>query len=155
MPNATVDLVDLSADALAVAQQNVERQGLEQEVNLIQSDCLDALTAAQQYDIIVSNPPYVGGEEMASLPDEYHQEPAMALAAGEDGLDIVRRILKEAAGYLKPEGVLICEVGNSDLTLQEAFPEVPFLWLEFERGGHGVFAMTKRELEENQSFFEK
>lgn len=155
LPNTRVDGLDISSDALDVAQINVRQHGLEDCVSLIQSDCFDALVEKKpQYDLIVSNPPYVGLEEMSSLPDEYRHEPSKALAGGDDGLDIVRRILAQAADYLTDTGTLICEVGNSDLALEAAFPKVPFTWIEFERGGHGVFILNAEELKQYRSDFD-
>lgn len=154
LPHVQVDAVDISSEALAVAMQNVENHGAEEVVTLIKSDCFEALIATKpQYDLIVSNPPYVGSKEMSSLPEEYLQEPSMALAAGSDGLDIVRRILNQAVDYLTKDGVLICEVGNSDQALEQAFPKVPFTWIEFEHGGHGVFILTAEELKKHRAQF--
>jgi len=144
---AQVDLVDISPEALKVAQINLDKHGLSHQVRVIESDLFDGLTK-KRYDLIVSNPPYVSVEEMTTLPEEYHQEPELGLVAGEDGLDLVRRILAEAVHYLTPEGLLIVEVGNTEITLIEAFPEVPFLWLNFEFGGHGVFILTAKQLNE-------
>lgn len=144
-PFAQVDATDLFADALAVAQQNVERHQVEDQVTLHQGDLFEGLSG-QRYDIIVSNPPYVDAEDMAELPEEYRHEPEQALASGQDGLDITRRILQQAADFLNPGGVLIVEVGNSAAALMEAYPELPFTWLEFERGGTHVFLLTAEQL---------
>jgi ribosomal protein L3 glutamine methyltransferase len=147
-PFAQVDATDLSADALAVAHQNVERHQVGDQVKLHQGD-LFADLGGQRYDVIVSNPPYVDAEDMAALPEEYRHEPEQALASGEDGLDITRRILAQAGDYLNPSGVLIVEVGNSAAALVESYPQVPFTWLEFARGGHGVFLLTAEQLQQH------
>jgi len=144
-PTATVDAVDLSPDALEVAGRNVARHGVASRLQLHQGDVFQPL-AGRVYDLIVSNPPYVSDTEMEALPQEYLHEPDMALRAGSDGLDIVRRILRDADAHLAPGGVLIVEVGDSDQRLQQAYPGVPFLWLEFEHGGGGVFLLTKDDL---------
>jgi ribosomal protein L3 glutamine methyltransferase len=147
LPDSQVDLVDISADALAVAKRNVAEYDLQERVTIYQSDLFEALPA-RSYDLIVSNPPYVGAVEMGALPEEYRHEPALALQANEDGLEIVHRILKQAKRYLSPRGVLIVEVGNSARLLMQNSPQTPFTWLEFERGGDGVFLLTAADLAE-------
>lgn len=147
-PEAQVDAVDLSLDALQVAAINCERHDLQGEVELIQSDCWENVPF-QRYDIIVSNPPYVGDEEMDDLPEEYLHEPDMALRATENGLAIVVKILESAHHYLNDNGILVVEVGNSEMPLIEKFPELPFTWLEFEHGGSGVFLLTCQQLKEH------
>ncbi len=151
-PDALVDAADLSDDALAVAAENVARHGMERQVKLVQSDLFEQLSG-EQYDIIVSNPPYVDAEDMATLPDEYHREPELALAAGDDGLDLVLKMLRDAREHLNPEGILVVEVGNSEHALAELLPEVPFVWLEFERGGHGIFLLTAEQVAEHHARF--
>ncbi|GKT11755.1 MAG: ribosomal protein L3 glutamine methyltransferase [Thiomicrorhabdus sp.] len=145
-PNAEVDLVDISPEALEVAQQNVELYSLEEFAHPIQSDLYSALEG-KQYDLIVSNPPYVDEIEMDSLPAEFQQEPRLGLEAGHDGLDLVRKILAEAPKYLKDDGVLIVEVGVSQYFVEQVYPELPLYWFDFEQGGEGVFAIQKSELE--------
>lgn len=147
-PEATVDAVDISEDALAVAAINVERHGLNDTVTLIQSDLYEQLTPGKRYDLIVSNPPYVNRAEWQSLAAEYHAEPRLGLESGEDGLDCVRRILEEAGARLKPQGILVVEVGSSAEALEAAYPDIPFLWLNFERGGDGVFLLTAAQIQQ-------
>lgn len=145
-PDAIIDASDISTDALAVAEINRNNYGLASQLNLIQSDLFTAIPA-QQYDIIVSNPPYVSKEAMADVPPEYQHEPALALAGGPDGLDLVEKILLAAPRYLSSHGILVVEVGESEQALVERFPEVPFLWLEFNRGEQGVFLLTAEQVQ--------
>ena len=152
LPGARVDASDISAEALAAARRNLERHGLEDVVQLHQADLFDGLPPAR-YDLIVSNPPYVGRAELESLPEEYHHEPRLGLAAGEEGLDLVLRILAQGADWLAPGGIMVVEVGNSMETLAAKLPEVPFLWLDFQRGGHGVFLLTAEQLEQYRPQF--
>ncbi|EKO3463673.1 50S ribosomal protein L3 N(5)-glutamine methyltransferase [Vibrio fluvialis] len=151
-PDAEVDAIDISADALQVAEQNIQDHGLEQQVFPIRSDLFRDLPK-EQYDIIVTNPPYVDQEDMNSLPDEFKHEPELGLAAGTDGLKLVRRILANAPHYLTEKGILVCEVGNSMIHLMDQYPHIPFTWLEFENGGHGVFLLTREQLVECASDF--
>jgi ribosomal protein L3 glutamine methyltransferase len=144
-PDAQVDAVDVSAGALEVAAINVERYGLQERVHLHRSDCFADLPPTH-YDIILSNPPYVGGAEFASLPKEYFHEPALALQAGEDGLDVVKKILADAKRFLAPEGILVIEVGNTEAVMQEKYPHLPCTWLELERGGQGILLLTAEQL---------
>lgn len=152
LPWARVDAVDLSAEALELAHLNREKHGLEEQVELLQGD-LFAPVVGRRYDLIVSNPPYVDARDMAKLPPEYRHEPRMALEAGEDGLDIVRRILREASQHLEPGGVLIVEVGNSQEHVEHTWPDVPFTWLSFEHGEDGVFLLTREQLVEHAGHF--
>lgn len=145
-PEAEVDAIDISQEALAVCERNIEEHGLTHQVTPIASDGFDGVPG-QRYDLIVTNPPYVDAEDMADLPAEYHHEPELGLAAGHDGLDLVRRILREAPEHLTDDGILICEVGNSLVHVQTRWPQVPFTWLEFARGGEGVFLLTKAQLQ--------
>lgn len=146
-PGSYVDAVDISTDALAVTEVNIVKHDLEGQVQAIHSDLFDAIgRKGKHYDIIVSNPPYVNSEEWRTLPAEYRAEPRIGLESGADGLDCVRRILREAEAYLKPGGLLVVEVGSSAEALQYAYPSVPFCWIDFEHGGDGVFVLTAEEL---------
>lgn len=151
-PGAEVDALDLSLDALAVAELNIAMHGLSDRVFPMQSNLYDAIPR-QRYDLIVTNPPYVDAEDMADLPDEFQHEPEIGLAAGDDGLDLVRIILREAPQHLTAQGILVCEVGNSWVALAEEFPQVPFQWVTFERGGDGVFVLTYADLVKHQHSF--
>lgn len=150
---AEVDLADISPAAVEIAQKNIDNHQLQEQVTVYQSDLFSALVD-KKYDIIVTNPPYVDAVDMSVLPDEFKREPELGLAAGEDGLDLVKVILKQAANHLNPGGILVVEVGNSQYALEELLPEVGFYWLEFERGGHGVFLLTHEQLIEYQSYFD-
>lgn len=144
-PEAEVDAVDISQDALAVAEQNIEAHRLEYQVTPIRSDLFRDMPLVK-YDLIVTNPPYVDAEDMSDLPKEFCFEPELGLAAGTDGLKLARRILACAPDYLNDDGVLICEVGNSMVHLIEEYPDIPFTWLDFEFGGDGVFMLTRQQL---------
>jgi len=144
LPDTQVDAVDISKAALALAAQNVGDYNLQKRVILIESDVYESLPN-KAYDLIVSNPPYVNAEDLAEMPAEYHHEPSLGLAAGEDGLDIVRRILAKAADYLTPKGILIIEVGDSAPALLEAYPDLDFTWLHFDQGGSGVFLLDRQQ----------
>ena len=144
-PEAEVELLDISFEALELAQENIERHQLQDRVQALQSDLFAA--AHGKYDLIVTNPPYVDAYDMSTLPEEYHHEPELALAAGDDGLDLVRVILREARQYLNDGGLLVVEVGNSWPALEQAFPQLPFVWPEFESGGHGVFVLQAEDLD--------
>jgi len=144
-PDATIDAVDLSADALAVARRNIDAYHLQDRVHSIQSDLLDAL-AGRRYDLIVCNPPYVTAESMRALPPEYRHEPALALAAGEDGLDIVRRLLSGATDHLTDNGSLFVEVGHNADIVDAAFPDLPLTWIDAPSGEGKVFLVTRTDL---------
>lgn len=146
LPHTEVDLADISPSALAVAARNRAKHGFEERVRVIESDLFAALDG-QPYDIIISNPPYVGRAEWEGLPAEYHAEPRIALDAGDTGLEVVLRILTNAYEYLDDRGVLVMEVGNAAPKLEARFPRAHFVWLEFERGGEGVLLATRDQLQ--------
>lgn len=146
-PNAMIDASDISPGALQVAQMNCQKYRLNQQVTFYQSD-LFADIPNKRYDIIISNPPYVAIDELFEVPDEYTHEPDIGLRAGNDGLEVVRSILLNAKRFLKEDGILVAEVGNSQHALIEQFPQLALTWLEFEHGGEGVFLINAQDLPE-------
>ncbi len=144
-PTAQVDALDIDDDALAVAQLNCDKHQLTDRINVIKSD-LFAEVAGKKYDVIVTNPPYVDANDMASRPEEYHWEPDQALEAGDDGLQFADSILAHAKAHLTAHGILILEVGNSAEALEQKYARLPIIWLEFEHGGHGVGLLYARDL---------
>lgn len=154
-PNAEVDATDLSKDALEVAAINVEHHNMQYQIALLESDLFEKIPAEHQYDLIVSNPPYVDAEDMADLPAEFLHEPELALAAGQDGLDLVKRMLAVAADYLTEDGLLVIEVGNSEWALRQNFNKIDFHWLQFQHGGSGIFALTAQQCREYQAIFQQ
>jgi len=151
-PGLQVDLVDLDANALELARLNVEKLALADWVSVVCSDLFEAV-AGRRYDLILSNPPYVDSADLADMPEEYHHEPELALGSGPDGLALTRKILAQARDFLTDDGLLVVEVGNSWPALENAYPDVPFTWLEFEHGGHGVFTLTAKELQDYSASF--
>lgn len=155
-PDAEIDAIDISADALEVAALNVARHRLEPRIRLIRSNFFDQLkkeSPATRYDLIAANPPYVDAADMQSLPAEYRHEPRSGLASGRDGLDAIIAILADAAAFLTDHGLLVAEVGNSRDALETRFPDVPFLWPDLEHGGHGLFLLTREDLAAHQPAF--
>jgi ribosomal protein L3 glutamine methyltransferase len=152
-PEAAVDAIDISADAIEVANINIKKYEIEDQVTAIQSD-LWQQCPNKKYDLIVSNPPYVGNAEMQTLPDEYRHEPELALEAADNGLAIVEQILLQAADYLSEQGILVVEVGNSDYAVMEKWPDIAFTWLDFENGGHGVFMLDHAQCIEFQQRYQ-
>jgi ribosomal protein L3 glutamine methyltransferase len=148
-PQATVDATDISHAALEVAAGNIRAHGLERRVRPVLSNVYGGI-GSDRYDIIVSNPPYVSEAEMRALPSEYRREPALGLAAGRCGLDVVSRILGDAAPHLEKGGILVVEVGDSEQRVRETWPSLPFIWLDFERGGGGVFLLGARQVERHR-----
>ena len=144
--DSSVVLADISEEALKLAKQNVDLHDLEDKVVTVESDLFEKIEGT--FDLIVSNPPYVDAEDLESMPAEYAHEPRLALEAGADGLALARQILENAKHYLNDQGLLIMELGNSWIHLEEAYPSVPWTWVEFERGGHGVLAISRAELEQ-------
>lgn len=155
-PESQVDLLDISEDALEVANINIDRHELWGRVQAIKSDLFDffdALPERPRYQLILSNPPYVDAEDMSDMPEEFTHEPELGLAAGDDGLDFARSILAQAADYLDEQGLLVLEVGNSLWALQDEYPEVAFVWPDFEKGGHGVLVLSAEDCRKYQSLF--
>jgi ribosomal protein L3 glutamine methyltransferase len=150
LPRVEADAADVSAAALDVAADNIERHGLAGRVRPVESDLFGALRS-RRYDLIVANPPYVPEAALASLPAEYRAEPALGLRAGRDGLGVLLEILARAAGHLADRGVLICEAGESADRLRRLLEPVPFTWVEFEQGGEGVFTIGRTELLQAES----
>jgi ribosomal protein L3 glutamine methyltransferase len=153
-PKARVDAVDVSAVALEVARRNRRRLGLQKRVRMLQSNYFAAVEGCR-YDIIVSNPPYVGRAEMRRLPREYRHEPRLGLASGADGLDSVRAIFAAAPGHLGRDGILVVEVGNTEDALLRAFPNLPFVWPQIAMGGGGVFLLHARDLDAGRAAGER
>ncbi len=144
-PNAAIDIIDISPDAIAVANINIANYGLQEQITAIESDMFTALKG-RTYDLIISNPPYVDAPSMAQLPIEYQREPQLALGSGHDGLDHTHTILREAAKHLNDDGILIVEIGHNRDALLEAYPDVQFVWLEVSSGDEFVFLLSKRQL---------
>jgi len=148
---AAVDLADISVDALAVASINIERHQMSEQVSIIESDLFANID--QKYDLIVSNPPYVDKKDLAEMPQEFHHEPQIALGSGDDGLFLCKMMLAQACDYLTDEGLLVVEVGNSEVHLMQQFPQVPFIWVDLAEGGNGVFVISAAELKQHASLF--
>jgi ribosomal protein L3 glutamine methyltransferase len=153
-PDARVLATDISADALAVARENINRHGITHRVQLLESSVFERI-GERRFDLIVSNPPYVSHEEVQQLPDEFHHEPVLGLSAGEDGLDVVVQILKNASRHLRDNGILVVEVGCSQQALVGQYPDIPFLWLDFKHGGEGVFLLEQTQLKPHQQDFDR
>ncbi|HMQ58054.1 MAG TPA: 50S ribosomal protein L3 N(5)-glutamine methyltransferase [Rhizobiaceae bacterium] len=148
-PNAAIDAIDISADALSLAAENVAEYGLEDRIALLKGD-LFAPVAGRRYDLIIANPPYVGAETMAALPAEFRHEPALALDGGEDGFDLVHRILAGAAAHLNHGGALLCEIGDDAEVLEAHQPDLAFLWLDTEASEGEVFWIGRDDLSQDR-----
>ena len=152
-PESEVDATDISKEALEVASINAEHHNMQYQVALMESDLFAKIPAENQYDLIVSNPPYVDAEDMADLPAEFLHEPELALAAGQDGLDLVRKMLAQAADYLTEDGLIVIEVGNSEWAMKQNFNTIDFHWLTFQKGGSGIFALTAEQCRKYRDLF--
>ncbi len=152
-PESEIDATDISKEALEVASINAEHHNMQYQVALLESDLFSKIPAENQYDLIVSNPPYVDAEDMADLPAEFLHEPELALAAGQDGLDLVRKMLAQAADYLTEDGLIVIEVGNSEWAMKQNFNTVDFYWLQFQKGGSGIFALTAEQCRTYRDLF--
>lgn len=148
-----VDMVDIAPEAIALSQKNIEHHGLTEQVRVFDSSLFDAL-AHNKYDLIVSNPPYVDAKDYAQMPAEFSHEPKLALVSGADGLDLTAAMLAQASQWLKDDGLLVVEVGNSEIALQNALPDIPFMWLELHQGGNGVFCLTGAQCKQYQDRFQ-
>jgi len=146
-PNAQVDAVDLSADALEVAQKNIALHGLQDRVQAVHSDLFDSIPVGQQYDLIICNPPYVNQASMDALPQEYRHEPRMALAGGHDGMDLVRRILRDAPSRMKADGILVLEIGHERDHFLAAFPHLEPFWLSTAASDDQILLLTREQIE--------
>ena len=143
--DAKVDISDISLPALTVAKENIFKHQVEESVEAVHSDMFDGLVD-RKYDLIICNPPYVDADDYQTAPQEFHQEPELALTSGFDGLDFTRKFLTQVVDHLNDGGIVVYEVGNSEIALQEAFPDFPFMWVELEQGGNGVFVISKNDL---------
>lgn len=148
-----VDMVDISPAAISLAQENIAAYELQDQVRVYDSNLFSGLPQGTRYDLIVSNPPYVDANDFASMPEEFGHEPELALVSGSDGLDITASLLAQAADWLSDDGLLVIEVGNSEVHLQQQLPEVPFIWLELANGGNGIFCLTAEQCRYWQSRF--
>ncbi|MEZ0233011.1 MAG: 50S ribosomal protein L3 N(5)-glutamine methyltransferase [Methylophilaceae bacterium] len=144
-PNASIDVIDISPDAIDVANINIEKYGLQDQITAIESDMFSALKG-KKYDVIISNPPYVDAPSMETLPQEYRNEPQLALGSGIAGLDHTHTLLSQAAAYLNDGGILVVEIGHNRDALLDAYPDLPFTWLDVESGNEFVFLLTKEQL---------
>ena len=157
-PDIEIDAIDYSPEALQVANINLEYHKMTDRINLIESDFFSNLSENQYsnyYDLIISNPPYVDQEDISNMAPEFHHEPILGLASGKDGLESVKILLRESCKYLRDNGLLIVEVGNSRQALEECYPTLPFIWIDFKLGGEGVFLLMKSDLEAHMEILNK